>query len=449
MNSSRKIILMPGITFAILSFMVFVGTAAFATTLNSQFFSNDPDALQVMDGTSYNMNDPAWRDINHNQNRNTFAYKLFAGLFMLGYQTEMEYLHGGLDNQHLLALKTFQTRNYLPASSLVDSACLQIIDQQLAQREQALAPQAHTFPLYDHMQPLHPNDISKDALATIYSLPMSVLPQYLQMSSYELVQCIGGQCDGFIQDVNGNNLDSWPIPIDPASDYRFVGAYFDPLKNNSRLPSAAVHADTVLHEYAHYLDGFLFKNKDPSQPKLGMIDTTGFYAIAYDLDSGTYCYTLKSSDPKDWITKYAAQFNGYGNCAAGQSVVFEDWAESFSMYVAAGRDFRAAAGQSAMIARKYDWLKTNVFNGLEYDTDLPRDLESGCNDVYGTASAQPGYAHCNDSYIWDFTLPLDQNSFDTIPDPFIFTPRTDADTATRWFPVPLSSRGSTGQRLFP
>ena len=441
MKGSRKIGLLLRVTIAVWSFTVFAGTAAFAATLNSQFFSNDSDALQVMDGTSYDMNDPAWRDSNHNQNRDTFAYKLFAGLFMLGYQTEMEYLHGGLDNQHLLALKAFQSRNALPLSTLVDSACLQMIDQQLVQREQALAPPAQAFPLYDHMQPLHPNDISKDALATIYSLPMSVLPQYLQMSPYELVQCIGGQCDGFIQDAYGNNLDSWPTPIDPTSDYRFVGAYFDPLRNNSRLPSAAVHVDTVLHEYAHYLDGFLFKNKDPLQPKLGMIDTSGFYAIAYDLDSGTYCYTLKSSDPKDWITKYAAQFNGYGNCPAGQSVVFEDWAESFSMYVAAGRDFRTAAGQSAMIARKYDWLKTNVFNGLEYDTDLPRDLESGCNDVYGTASVQPGYAHCNDNYIWDFTLPFAQNSIDTSPDPFIFTPRTDADPATAVVSAPVVIKG--------
>ncbi len=439
MSGSRKIILMVRFTFVIWSFMAIVGTAASAATLTSRFLSGDPNAILVVNGQPYDMNDPAWLN-NYNQNKNVFAYKLFAGFLMLGYQTEMGYDHG-LGDQHLRVLHAFQARYGLPVSNLVTSDCLAQMDQLLNQREQALAPIAQAFPLYDHMQPLHPNDISQDALATIYSLPMSVLPQYLQMSLYELVQCIGGQCVGFIQDANGNNLDSWPTPIDLASDYRFVGAYFDPLKNNSRLPSAAVHTDTVLHEYAHYLDGFLFKNKDPLQPKLGLIDTTGFYAISYDLDSGTYCYTLKSSDPKDWITKYAAQFNGYGNCGAGKSVVFEDWAESFSMYVAAGKDFRAAAGQSAMVAQRYEWLKTNVFSGLEYDTDLPRGLESGCNDVYGTASAQPGYAHCNDNYIWDFTLQLDQNSFDTIPDQFTFTPLTDADPTALVESAPVIIKG--------
>jgi hypothetical protein len=76
------------------------------------------------------------------------------------------------------------------------------------------------------------------------------------------------------------------------------------------------------------------------------------------------------------------------------------------MYVADGRKFRAAAQQSSLIAQQYAWIKNNVFGGVEYDTDLPRDLESGCNDVYGTSSAQPGYASCSDGYIWNYTLPV-------------------------------------------
>lgn len=393
-----------------------------------------------MNGAPYNMNDPAWLS-GGNQNRNTFAYKLFSGLFMLGYQTEMGYLYG-LGDQHLRALKAFQSGNGLPLSNLVTSTCLALLDQQLVQREQQLESLAQSFPLYDTMQPLHGNDISKNTLAVIYGLPMAVLPHHLQMTAYETIQCIAGQCNGFIQDAAGNQLSSWPVPIDPYSDYRFVGAYFDPLKSNSRLPSAAVHADTVLHEYAHYLDGFLYKNKDVTLPKLGLIDTSGFHNISYDLAvSPSYgCYARRSADPQDWITKYG--YNpGYGNCATGFGVVVEEWAESFSMYVAAGRDFRAAALQSSLISQKYDWLKTNVFYGLEYDTDLPRDLESGCNDVHNTAAVQPGYAHCNDNYIWDFTLPVDPNSLDSTPDPFTFIPRTAVQTATAILSNPIVASG--------
>lgn len=409
--------------------LLFMEVPAGAAALSSQFLANDPAAALVMAGTPYDMNDPAWLS-GGNQNRNTFAYKLFSGLLMLGYQTEMGYLYG-LGDQHLRALKAFQAGNGLPPSNLVSSACLALMDQQLAQREQLLAPLAQGFVLKDHLQPLQGNDISNDTLATIYSLPMSVLPHHLQMTTYETIQCIAGQCNGFIQDAAGSALSSWPVPIDPTTDYRFVGAYFDPLKSNSRLPSAAVHVDTVLHEYAHYLDGFLYKNKDATLPKLGLIDTSGFHAISYDLAvSSSYgCYARRSADPQDWITKYG--YNpGYGSCAAGSGVVAEEWAEAFSLYVAAGRDFRAAAQQSALIAQKYDWLKTNVFYGLEYDTDLPRGLESGCNDVHNTATAQPGYAHCNDAYIWNFTLPVDPNSLDSTPDPFTLASQTAVQPAT-------------------
>jgi hypothetical protein len=389
---------------AFLTVSIFVGLPISASGLTSEFFSNDATALQVMSGSPYNMYDPAWLINISSQNRNIFAYKIFAGLFMLGYQTEMGYMYG-LNDSQLRALYAFQANYGLPVSSLVTSACLQQMDLLLVQREQQLAPIANTFQLYDHMQPLNANDISKDTLATIYTLPISVLPPALQMSQYEQVQCIAGQCDGFVQDSGGNNLPGWPTPIDISSAYRFVGAYFDPRVYNSRLPSAAVHVDTVLHEYAHYLDNIFHWTKTPLQPHMGMIDTTGFYDILYDLTSGIYCYTPRSTNPKDWVTKYG--FNpGYGGCTNGQKVVFEEWAEAFSMYVAAGRNFRAAAQQSSLIAQQYDWLKNNVFGGLEYDTNLPRDLESGCNDVHGESSAQPGYASCSDSYIWDYALPV-------------------------------------------
>ncbi len=396
-----------GVVFFVLVFIAsFSGTPLPAADLTSEFLRADSNAHQVVNGTPYNMNDPAWTTSDWNQNRGIFAYKVFAGLLMLGYQTEMGYNYG-LNDSHIRALHAFQTRNGLPVSNLVTGDCLLKMDQLLTDLEQVLANLAQLFPIFDHMETLQANDISKNALAAIYALPMSVLPVSLQMSKYELVQCIAGQCNGFIKDANGVNIDSWPVPVDLSTDYRFVGAYFDPRKDNARLPSAAVHVDTVLHEYAHYLDGFLFKNKDPLQPHLGMIDTTGFHNISYDLGSGSYCYVRRSIDPKDWITKYG--FNpGYGNCAAGSAVVLEEWAEAFSMYVAAGKKFRAAAQQSAMIAQKYDWLKNNVFGGREFDTDLPRGVESGCNDVYGTSSAQPGYASCSDNYIWNFTLPTVQ-----------------------------------------
>jgi len=375
-----------------------------ASGLASQFFSGDPTAAQIMAGTPYNMRDPAWLDASWRENKSIFAYKVFSALFMLGYSTEMGYNYG-LSDQHVRVLHLFQSRNGLPVTDMVDATCLSKIDEQLVPREQFIASTARAFPLYSHMKTLAANDVSRDTVAYLYSLPMQVLPDDLHLSDYETLQCINGQCVGFIYDANGASMGE---PVDPASDYFFVGAYFN-TTNDSRKPTVTQDALTVLHEYAHYLDGIMPWRKDPGQTHIGLIDTTSFYAIAYDLSRRGQpfdpypCYPRRSSDLKDWITKYA--YNTTTGCADGTAMILEDWSESFMMYVGDGRDFRAAAQQSALVAQRYAWLKTNVFHGLEYDTDLAGGIQSGCNDVYGTSNAQPAYAHCNDNYVWDYTLP--------------------------------------------
>ena len=354
--------------------IIFLSSPVSAAPLQSQFFSSDATAALVIAGTPYAMADPAWL-VGGKQNRNIFAYKVFSALFMLGYQTET-FQNGG---DQVNAFKTFQRRNGLPATGIVDAAGLTLMDQQLAQREPVLAAIASGFQIYGHIQTPAPNDVSLDTIAALQTLTQSELPAALQMSAAEMVQCIAGQCNGFIRDSGGVN-DIY-APVDLSSDYRFVLSYFDPLVNNSQMPSAAITVATNLHEYAHYLDGFYYglggyytgNFKTPLQPHWGVIDSRGFYDISYDITTGSHgCYTMRSSDPKDWISKYGFINYGSPSCSAGKGWPFEEWAEAFQMYVTSGRVFRAAALESAVIDQQYEWLKTNVFDGREYDTDLPR-----------------------------------------------------------------------------
>jgi YVTN family beta-propeller protein len=292
------------------------------------------------------------------------------------------------------------------------------------------------------MQPLHPNDVSKETVAAIYALPMSVLPTYLNLlgaapslfvafppgttdadkSAFEHVQCLVNQCVGFMLDGSGNApnwisfLKNTPTnwlnpPYDATATYKFVGAYFDPLTTTGRQTSAALDVITLLHEYAHYLDGTFGRPRagrllNTALPHWGLLDKTNdFYTIGYDLTSeANGCFSRRTNNPMDWLTRYGFR-GGSSGCVAGKYPPVEDFADSFAYYVTSGRDFRAAATQSTMIRDRYDWLKANVFENLEYDTDLPGDVSSGCNDVYNEASNLPGYTHCNDNYIWDFTLP--------------------------------------------
>ncbi|MFP5212424.1 MAG: SBBP repeat-containing protein [Acidobacteriota bacterium] len=370
--------------------------------LKSQFLNSDPRVEAILRGGTYNMDDPDWLTGTSDQNKNTFAYKIFMAFFMLGYQTERGTSLGDSRPQ-LAVLHQFQQDNGLPVTNNLTRAAILKLDPLLVVREKKLASLGKAFPLADHMQPLHSNDVSRETVAYLYQLAYSVLPPTLRMDKGEMVQCTAGQCVGDIQDASGQ---SWPTyPVDTKKDYRFVGAYFQPNPFAMRMPSATVNFETILHEYAHYLDGWFPPGPD-DLPHWHAINTMGFHNISFDMPNqgSDGCSPRRSDDPKDFISAYGYASN-YG-CSSGTYQFMEEFAEAFQIYIASGRHFREAAKQSKMVADKYNWLKNNVFQGKEYDTDLTQGLHSGCNDVPGVEGNQPGYTSCRESYIWDYTLPL-------------------------------------------
>ena len=400
-------------TLFLAAMLLWLPTAALA--LSSAFLGSDATAAAVAAGAPYDMNDPAWLTAQGRQNRSIFAYKVFSALLMLGYQTEGYQAEA----PQVTVLKNFKSRHAsacaASAPSVLDSDCLVALDAELVAREVLLADIAVGFPLYGRMLPLAGNDVSADALAAIFWLPMTVVPAVAQPGRDELLQCVAGQCDGFIHDAVGVDIPAWPTPISYDSPgWYFVGAYFDPLVANSQMPSAAVTVDTVLHEFAHYLDGSLGWTANAAYPHQGWYNTAAFNAISFDTSDphnrAPSCVRRRSDDIQDWISKY-----GYTNYAdswcqskyglSGYTTTVENWAEAFQMYITAGRDFRAAGLRSALIQAEYDWLKDNIFAGVEFDTDLPQGANSGCNDLPGGVGIQPGHMHCAPGYVWDFTLP--------------------------------------------
>lgn len=371
--------------------------------LISPFLRNNPNVHRVMNGIPYNMDDPEWI-IGNDQNKNIFAYKIFAAFHIVGYETGRK---SHSDPHHLRVLNIFQSQYGFPVDTFITRYCIRKLDLLLLARELKLKIELlnNLFPLHNHMQPLHYNDISKNSLAVIYNLPMRILPEYLRMSKAEMAECIRGQCLGFIHDADGNE---WPVsPVDINADFRFVGAYFNPFRFTRRLASAAICMHTVLHEYAHYLDGCL-RREDPNLPKKGIINTLDFYNISYYMETRQLetkqdiCVDRRSDNPQEWITRRGFIYNNL--CPPGKYRFKESWPDAFAMYVAAGENFRVAALQNTTIATKYNWLKTNVFQDIEYDTNLPCGLHSGCNDIPGAESAQPGYTSCDQYYVWDGEL---------------------------------------------
>jgi hypothetical protein len=382
-----------------------VATFPCGANLHSRFLGTSDCANYVMSGAAYDMDDSAWRLSNGDQNRDICAYKLFSALHMLGYQTQMGELASNNDPRvayvpQVRALANFQRDHQLPVRSRLDRTALQTIDASLVARERLIGGLASSFVMFGRMRPLHPHDVSPDWVAFLFTLPMHALPPALQMSSWETIQCIHGQCQGSLVDQNGVPLSG--TRATPSAAY-FVTPRFDPNISISSTYSAATQVETVLHEFAHYLDGSFFP-KALDLPLRGSIATQSFHDLSYDMSNAvSNCAPRRTSDPRDWISLYG--FKDRTGCTGSQFSVMEEWAEAFSIYVTGGRTFPAAALQNATIKKKYDWLKTRVFGGVEYDTDLAQPYHTGCIDVPGAPSGQlPNYTKCDDNFVWDAQL---------------------------------------------
>lgn len=361
--------------------------------LKSKYFSSDARAQQIAStGSGIDLVQAGLAD------KASPAFRVYGALLMLGYSPQdadnAAWLSGDLKTLH-----RFQRNNSLPEGNLLTAATLQKMDELLFQREALYQPYAEAFPFRTRFKTWDQNDVPKEFVAAIYQMPFSVLPKRILMDDGNYAICILGTCMGDVLNADGTEPNfAGQVPSLP------VGWLFDDMwfsrSTASYLPqNASVDIYTILHEYAHAIDGISTAHEAYT------VDTAEFYDIGFVLPepgSGILltCGVRRSSSIQDFLTAYgyyasANKQNLY--CPEGRVRVNEDFADSFAAYVAAGRKFRSAAAKSEYIKKKYDWLKTNVFENVEYDTDLVVNGVSGCAD-------EPGYLSCSEEYVWDGTL---------------------------------------------
>ncbi len=117
----------------------------------------------------------------------------------------------------------------------------------------------------------------------------------------------------------------------------------------------------LIHELAHVVDlgGLTSENfSQKSSYKDGK-------KIIYKDDKSVLFYQLS------WKTEYEkhqyiSDLDFVGGYAAAD--MFEDYAESFLMYIEHGNEFRLMASRNEILQKKYNFFKTHIFSGKEFFT---------------------------------------------------------------------------------
>ncbi len=371
--------------------MVLAGCAGFgnngANDSNSQWFTSNyfKDSTQ-----KFGINENTILNWTRGISKDKFDYKVLSALQMLGYSFELN--KGDRRAPNVVVLERFKRDNGIgidddPNREQVTKETLLALDKQMKEQEQKDAVLAQRFSLYPNTVTDHPNGVTKEFVSAIVVKSLEALPSNLvdlgrrNMLQCEVSQCTGGIAPGSFIFQKGTDTPIRSVPQDDNFDFynvRFLG------KKDEQSASGGFSLGTeilvTIHEYGHYLDGSIYAPL--AGTKQGMIDTREFYKISYEgvdaLGSPPFyfkhhlLYLKEGLNESAFVDNYGMAREGNDKQGKMQYRYVEDFAESFATYVASGKDFRKKAENNEILKRKYDWLKQNVFNEIEYDTDLPR-----------------------------------------------------------------------------
>ncbi len=342
------------------------------------FFKGDETGEKILAGQITNYSIADFQGATEN-NRKTFAFKVLNALRMLGYKL-------GCDYGYYTCWHNFLKENNLAQSDTISKEALEKLDAQLAELEKTDSTAARGFPLYNNfVEENLSGEPSKNHLVALFAKMYGLLPPQLvgnaaAFRNYFAKQLPEGGGEDYA--IKCNSQDKCIVS--------FRNSYYSSLTNENDSNNIFVIRDdfvfpaTNLHEYAHYLDGSVYEKNEGL--KQGIINTSSFYAITYNLSTefrheiGWKYYrpnkNFTGREGEFFVSAYAKGWQQ--DEKLGFYTAYEDFAESFGMYVLAGNVFRCKAQQHPVLMQKYNWLKQNVFNGVEYNYEKAGQ----CNETY-------------------------------------------------------------------
>jgi hypothetical protein len=394
----------------VFSFFIFTGFVVNARQefLISNYFRNDPTAQNILAGQHFSMKGAINED--GTISINSFAAKFINGLRQVGYTIWQPALVPITESPALTWLHKFQRVNKLPKNDFITKNELLILDRLVAAREKRDAKLVALLPFnYKTIVPGTSSEPSSEHAAALLVIAFKALPPHLvkwneeNIISFIKMQGSGGDAGG-IRFINGHVcLLSYFPSLDEQCGSTNTTMYPGLLKDDLNFVYG------VLHEYAHYLDASIYSSTNQNI-SMGIIDTRGFTEISFD--TGIECnpgapwryFRLRnpSNMRREFVTNYAVGWTKTGEEDCRSSV--EDFAESFAMYVMQGNVFRELSKTNPIIAKKYKWLKDNVFAGREYYTGNPRNVSRINKTFKSQLPSFMDYYGIDPNFVWNYKL---------------------------------------------
>ena len=254
-----------------------------------------------------------------------------------------------------------------------------------------LAIQFASFALWQGVQALEPKNDPKPVVATFKNAMIATLPE-VAATPVETHEAAKPKLNSirFSESADGKNYQ--PVETERKSELlqvmgKLPSAHISSLKNlildnnpeaNRGLGGKSLiilrgvdmdkpeEAAVLIHEIGHNVDlGYLNGSDDASASEFKDGRTVvregdpslDFYRISWANEKAR----LKTTVNFDFVSGYA------------MTDPFEDFAETYAYYILHNRDFQSKMQTSEALAKKYDYMKNEVFGGRVFDTGVSED----------------------------------------------------------------------------
>ncbi|MBI2133418.1 hypothetical protein HYU11_01915 [Candidatus Woesearchaeota archaeon] len=375
-------------------------------SLKSRFLKEDQTALSIMNGTRYALIEnnliPYYENGTPRFNSSSFEYKIISSLRQLGF-VRLGFTERG-SNAASADLQRFQRRNNLTVGDNIDIRTLMLIDKALFEKELSDRESALRYGPFSLFVESKPTEPLREHLGSIYhgfftaikDLPDSVIS--IDDLRVSLVTWLGRNL-GVMMDAEGKrelSIGEAVVIMQTKGNFAFCSpAYYargclDLSEMTSSIPlSDFEYMNTVTHEFGHVA------GKRYAEIK-GVNSTLNFHFASIS-------FNISSSDPYSIFLSLQRPDNDFEFVSSyAKSSSYEDFAESFNAYIQEGRIFRRLAESDTRLMRKYNFLKDNVFRGVEFDTGELRSLELWNHDSKGLPGSPSSYMVEDPYWTWDY-----------------------------------------------
>ena len=363
------------------------------------FFEDDPVVEQILDGQDYELKDENMYTEDWKVDVRSFEYKFVNAFRMLGYK-RLTFTDEINRDPSTTSLHNFQRDHNLPVSDTLDKDIMQLILNQLEKQEKKDKELVEDLPLIVTFVEAPITEPPKEHVAALYarfykSLPIAIKHGFNSVDGFrkELID-MGGNF-GVMMDPTGERVLSLEEQIDitkyTKKPFKFCSsAYYQQFHQNGGScespaqylfggPTSDVEIiSSFIHEFGHGIGRVPIEVGSPISlhDKFGEISFSGTQLYLDDKNGiqwkrpennyGEFVSTYAREGPSENLDPETLPYPYY-------AIHHEDFAESFAAYVLTGNIFRERAKDNIHLQEKYNFLRDNVFDGVEYDTG---DVES-------------------------------------------------------------------------